>query len=243
MDVTDSRVFQRYLAANPSSARHAERARLHVPTGTSRALLRHAPFPFYTVRGEGAVTTDLDGNSRLDFHGNYTAMIHGHADPDLTAAVLARLPSGTAYSSPSTDEAALAALLCARVPSVEQVVFNNSGSEAVMVALRAARATTGRNRIGRFEGGYHGSSDFMLAGGHHLPASDDPVLVSIPQPDLGGVPRAAVEDVVLIRYNSPAAVFPLAPSAARAKPCAASRNPNAAAPRPTSGPSARTPSP
>ena len=206
MNVEQSAVYRRYVEANPNSARHAERARQHVPTGTSRALLRHAPFPFYTASGAGVHTVDLDGNRRLDFHGNYTAMIHGHADPDIQAAVLSRLPAGTAYSSPSTDEAALAALLCDRVASVEQVVFNNSGSEAVMVALRAARATTGRNRIGRFEGGYHGSSDFMLVGGHHLPASDDPVLVSIPQPDLGGVPRAASQDVVLIRYNSPEAV-------------------------------------
>ena len=206
MNVEQSAVYRRYVEANPDSARHAARARQHVPTGTSRALLRHAPFPFYTASGAGVYTVDLDGNRRLDFHGNYTAMIHGHADPDINAAVLARLPSGTAYSSPAVDEEALAGLLCARVPSVEQVVFNNSGSEAVMVALRAARALTGRNRIGRFEGGYHGSSDLMLTGGHHLPACGDPVLVSTPLPDLGGVPRAATEDVVLIRYNSPAAV-------------------------------------
>jgi glutamate-1-semialdehyde 2,1-aminomutase len=206
MQLTDSAIFRRFVETNGKSQRHAERARAHVPTGTSRALLRHAPFPFYTVKGEGAYTTDLDGNRRIDFHGNYTAMIHGHADPEITAAVVARLPTGTAYSSPSVDEEALAALLCERVSSIDQVVFNNSGSEAVMVALRAARAVTGRNRIGRFEGGYHGSSDFMLTGGHHLPAIDDPMLVSTPQPDFAGLPRAACEDVVLMRYNSPEAV-------------------------------------
>jgi len=206
MNVTDSAIYRRYVEANGNSRRHAERARAHVPTGTSRALLRHAPFPFYTVKGEGAYTTDLDGNRRIDFHGNYTAMIHGHAHPEITAAVMARLPTGTAYSSPSVDEEALAALLCERVPSVEQVVFNNSGSEAVMVALRAARAVTGRDRIGRFEGGYHGSSDFMLVGGHHLPSIDDPVRVSFPHPDFAGVPRAACDDVVLMRYNSPEAL-------------------------------------
>lgn len=206
MNVADSAVFRRYLASNDNSRQHAERSCLHVPTGTSRALLRHPPFPFYTAQGEGPYSVDLDGNRRIDFHGNYTAMIHGHADPDIHTALLKRLPGGTAYSSPSADEGALAALLCARVPSVDQVVFNNSGSEAVMVALRAARAITGRNRIGRFEGGYHGSSDFMMVGGHNLPAVDDPRLLTRPQADTGGLPRAACDDVVLLRYNSAEAV-------------------------------------
>ena len=206
MNVTDSKIYRRYVDANQRSSRHAAQARTHVPAGTSRALLRHAPFPFYTVKGQGAYTVDLDGNRRLDFHGNYTAMIHGHAHPEISAAVMARLPTGTAYSSPSVDEEALAALLCARVPSIEQIVFNNSGTEAVMVALRAARAITGRDRIGRFEGGYHGSSDFMLTGGHHVPATADAALVSSPQPDFAGVPRAASREVVMMRYNSPEAV-------------------------------------
>jgi glutamate-1-semialdehyde 2,1-aminomutase len=85
-------------------------------------------------------------------------------------------------------------------------VFNNSGTEAVMVALRAARAYTGRARIAKFEGGYHGFSDFVAVGGHHVPAPDDPRAITPATPDLDGLPIAATKDVVVIRYNDPEAV-------------------------------------
>ena len=206
MQLADSEIFKTFIAKNGASRAHAERARLCVPTGTSRALLRHAPFTSYTASADGAYTTDLDGNRRIDFHGNYTALIHGHAHPEITDAVRTQLPMGTAYSAPPVHEFALAEHLCSRVPSVEQVVFNNSGSEAVMIALRAARALTRRNKIAKFEGAYHGSSDFVMVGGHDLPAPADPCRVSTPKPDVGGLPQAATQDVLLLRYNDPEAV-------------------------------------
>ena len=202
-----SRALQQYVAQNARSKAHAERAREYIPSGLSRGLLRHAPFPFYTASGQGATTTDLDGNRRIDFHGNYSATIHGHAHPQITAAVAAQIPLGTAYSAPPAQEAALAEHLCGRVPGVEQVVFNNSGSEAVMVAIRVARAYTGRERLGMFEGCYHGSTDFVLVGGHGLPAVDDPVRVSTPHEDMAGLPKSASEGAVLMRYNDPQAVI------------------------------------
>lgn len=206
MKVIDSNIFKTFVNSNAASRAHAERAGRYVPTGTSRALLRHAPFAAYTKSASGAETVDLDGNRRIDFHGNYTAMIHGHGHPDINEAILTQLPKGTAYSSPPMQELALAEHLCERIPSVEQVVFNNSGSEAVMVALRAARALTGRNRIARFEGAYHGSSDFVMVGGHGLPAPNDPSHLSVPKADVGGLPRAATQDVILLRYNDPESV-------------------------------------
>ena len=202
----DSRAFTEYQRMNPRSRTHAERAREFIPSGLSRGLLRHAPYPFYTARGEGACTIDLDGNRRLDYHGNYTAQIHGHAHPDLVAAAREQVALGTAYSAPPAEEAALAELLCHRVPGVQQVVFNNSGSEAVMVAVRVARAHTGRNRIGLFEGSYHGSTYSVLVGGHGLPAVDDSRRVGRAEPDMAGLPNAATEDAVLMRYNDPQAV-------------------------------------
>ena len=201
-----SSVVSTFSAQNRASRAHAERAGRRVPSGTSRALLRHAPFPFYIAHADGVYATDLDGNRRLDCHNNYTAQIHGHGHPHIVAAIQAQLAHGTAYPAPGAQEFALADLLCSRLPCVEQVVFNNSGTEAVMVALRAARAHTGRNRIGKFEGGYHGSSDFVLVGGHELPALDDPCRISIPHPDVAGLPLAAVQDVVLMRYNDADAV-------------------------------------
>ncbi len=202
-----SKTFQQYVRMNAASKAHAERSRQFIPSGLSRGLLRHAPFPFYTARGEGASTIDLDGNRRIDFHGNYSATIHGHAHPEITAAVAAQIPLGTAVSAPPAQEAALAEHLCERVPGVQQVVFNNSGSEAVMVAIRVARAYTGRERLGMFEGCYHGSTDSVLVGGHGLPAVDDPVRVTTPHEDMAGLPKSAVEGAVLMRYNDPAAVI------------------------------------
>ncbi|MBX9609743.1 MAG: aspartate aminotransferase family protein [Gammaproteobacteria bacterium] len=206
MNVEHSTPWRTYLAQNPRSRAHAARAGQYVPAGTSRSLLRHPPFPFYVDRAQGIRSVDLDGNERLDFHNNYTALAHGHGHPQVMAAVERQLARGTTYSAPGAQEFALAEHLCARIASVEQVVFNNSGTEAVMVALRIARAVTGRNRIAKFEGGYHGSTDFVMVGGHGLPAPNDPVRVTTPHADVGGLPAAATEDVVLVRFNDPEAV-------------------------------------
>ncbi|MCB1745602.1 MAG: aspartate aminotransferase family protein [Gammaproteobacteria bacterium] len=206
MNIEDSTAWRTWLAQNPRSRAHAERASRRVPSGTSRSLLRHPPFPFYVERAAGVTSVDLDGNERIDCHNNYTTLIHGHGHPVIRAAIERQLALGTTYSAPGAQEYALAEHLCGRVNSVEQVVFNNSGTEAVMVALRIARAVTGRNRIAKFEGGYHGATDFVMVGGHGLPAPDDPVRVSEPHADVGGLPAAASTDVVLIRYNDAEAV-------------------------------------
>ena len=202
-----SSIYRTFIEQNPASRAHAERARDCIPTGTSRSLLQHAPFPFYVDQAEGIYSTDLDGNRRIDCHNNYTTMIHGHGHPRIQEAVQRQLARGTSYSAPGAQEFELVEHLCERVRSLEQIVFNNSGTEAVMVALRIARAHTGRNRIGKFEGAYHGSSDFVMVGGHDVPAPDDPVRVSVPTADVAGLPTAATEDVVLIRYNDTQAVL------------------------------------
>ncbi len=204
--IQESTIYREFSDQNSTSRTHAARASDCIPTGTSRSLLKHAPFPFYVDRAEGIYSTDLDGNRRIDFHNNYTTMIHGHGHQDISEAVRKQLELGTSFSAPGAREYEFVRHLCERIRSVEQVVFNNSGTEAVMVALRIARACTGRNRIGKFEGGYHGSSDFVMVGGHDVPAPDDPVRVSVPTADVAGLPAAATEDVVLIRYNDPQAV-------------------------------------
>ncbi len=206
MNIERSTAWREYLARNPLSRAHAARAAQRVPSGTSRSLLRHPPFPFYAREAHGVTSIDLDGNERIDFHNNYTTLIHGHGHPAVLEAITDQVARGTTYSAPGAQEYALAELLCGRITSVDQVVFNNSGTEAVMLALRIARAVTGRNRIGKFEGGYHGASDFVMVGGHGLPAVDDPVRVSQPAADVGGLPDAACADVVLMRYNDPQAV-------------------------------------
>lgn len=206
MEVQESSEWQRYCRANDASRRHAEQVQKVIPSGTSRSLLRHPPFPFFVAEAQGVSSRDLDGNERLDFHNNYTTLIHGHGHPHILASIAEQIPKGTTYSAPVLQEERLASLLCERIKSVDQVVFNNSGTEAVMMALRIARAVTGRQMIGKFEGGYHGASDFMMVGGHELPTVDDPVRVSAPTADTAGLPDSALEQVILIRFNDPQAV-------------------------------------
>ncbi len=205
-DISGSKAFNDFIKMNSQSQVHARKAAQFIPSGLSRGLLRHPPFPFYTASGEGAWTIDLDGNRRLDFHGNYTAQIHGHGHSELVLAATDQLAQGTSYPAPPMHESALAEHLCERVPSVQKVVFNCSGSEAVMVAVRVARAHTGRNRIGLFEGCYHGSTDGVLVGHEDLPDPASSERVTIPRPAMAGLPDSATQDAVLMRYNDPQAV-------------------------------------
>ena len=108
MNIEQSTAWRSYLAQNARSRAHAERAGRYVPAGTSRSLLRHPPFPFYVDRAQGIRSVDLDGNERLDFHNNYTALAHGHGHPQVMAAVERQLARGTTYSAPGAQEFALA---------------------------------------------------------------------------------------------------------------------------------------
>jgi glutamate-1-semialdehyde 2,1-aminomutase len=128
-----------------------------MPGGNSRTTVFSAPYPSYAASAQGATVTDVDGQCRLDFVNNYTALIHGHAHPRIVEAVGRQLALGTALSFPTETEVRLAELLVDRVQSLEHVRFTNSGSEAVMMAIQAARVFTGRNKIARFEGCYHGA--------------------------------------------------------------------------------------
>ena len=153
----------RYVAANPKSrARHAEAGR-SLPGGNTRSVLFYAPFPVTIVRGEGARLFDLDGHAYLDFLGEYTAALYGHSDPVIRAAVEQALKDGIVLGAPNRYEAELAKLMCARFPSLDMVRFCNSGTEANLNALSAARAATGRSHVMVFEGAYHGG---MLSFAH-----------------------------------------------------------------------------
>ena len=146
-----------YLEPDSRSAQLWARARAVMPGGNSRTTVFTAPHPAYAASGQGATVTDVDGQQRLDFVNNYTSLIHGHAHPRILEAVIRQLSLGTAMSFPTESEVRLAEVLVERVDSLEQVRFTNSGTEAVMMAVQAARAFTGRPRVARFEGCYHGA--------------------------------------------------------------------------------------
>jgi len=146
-----------YLTPGSRSAELWQRARAVMPGGNSRTTVFAAPYPAYLASAQGATVTDVDGETRLDFVNNYTSLIHGHAQPRIIDAVTRQLPLGTAVSFPTETEIRLAELLVERVDSLERLRFTNSGTEAVMMAVQAARAFTGRPRVARFEGCYHGA--------------------------------------------------------------------------------------
>jgi glutamate-1-semialdehyde 2,1-aminomutase len=194
-----------YIERNPRSRALHERARRALAGGTTRTTTYFEPFPVYVTRGEGARVWDADGNQRLDFICNYTALILGHAHPRVTAAIREVAGEGTAFAAPNPHEVALAELLVERVPSVELVRFCNSGTEATMFAMRLARAFTGRERLARVEGGYHGTHDLAEVSHHPEPAAAGPADRPRAVADSPGTPRWAVDSTVVIRYNDPGA--------------------------------------
>ena len=204
MPTTLDQLIADYRDQNARSHHLFQRAQESLPGGNTRTGVYVNPFPIYASKGEGVYVIDADGNRRLDFVNNATALILGHAHPAVVQALHNRVDLGTAFFGPTESEIEWAELLRQRVPSLEHLRFCSSGTEAVLNALRAARAFTGRPKIGKFEGAYHGI--------------DDPALVSyLPPvtPDLGpentprsvtssaGLAPATAENVIVLPFNNP----------------------------------------
>jgi glutamate-1-semialdehyde 2,1-aminomutase len=148
-----------YLERTPRSRRLHERLRRVMPGGDTRSITWFEPYPAVIERGGGYELHDVDGNVYIDLLNNYTALVHGHAHPRIVAAITAQAGLGTVYPAPHGAQLRVAEELTRRVASVEQVRFTNSGSEAVLQAVRAARAYTRRPLLVKALGGYHGSWD------------------------------------------------------------------------------------
>ena len=160
--IADARA--RYAAANmQSQAADADAAR-YLPGGNTRTVLHFEPFPLTMVGGSGAKLTDLDGHTYIDFVGEYSAALFGHSNDIIKAAIHEALDGGVTMGAPTRYERELAGLLCERFPSLEQVRFCNSGTEANLMALSTARVTTGRDKILAFNDGYHGGVIKFLGG-------------------------------------------------------------------------------
>jgi glutamate-1-semialdehyde 2,1-aminomutase len=127
-----------------------------IPGGNTRSLTYFPPYPLAISHGSGCRICDVDGNEFVDLLNNYTATVHGHAVPAINEAMSRQAALGTVFPAPGEPQAELAERIVGRVASVEKVRFANSGTEAVMMAVRAARAFTGREKIIKAEGGYHG---------------------------------------------------------------------------------------
>lgn len=182
------------------SARTFERASAVMPGGTTRVTIPRQPTPIYAAEGKGAWLTDVDGNRYLDLNNNFTTLIHGHAFEPMIAAVERQLRSGTCFANPTELEVTHAEMLCQRVPSIERVRYVNTGTEAVMFAIKAARAVTGRQGVAKLEGAYHGGYDWVEVSEDSTPdnwGGREPASV----PYARGTPDSVLRDVVVIPFN------------------------------------------
>lgn len=185
-----------------------ERAQRVMPGGNTRTTVFATPHPVYLARGEGARVVDVDGNWYVDFDNNFTSLIHGHSFAPIITALREQAGLGTSFGAPTTSEIDLAELLCDRVPHFDQVRFMNSGTEAVMNAVKAARAYTGRFKIAKIEGAYHGSYDLVQVSLDSTPdnwGSDLPASV----PYEAGVPDSVLTQAVVLPFNDLYAVHRL----------------------------------
>ncbi len=190
-------VEQQFRETTPRSAQLFERALHALPGGNSRTTVYASPYPFYVDHGAGYSVVDVDGNARVDFINNYSSLILGHAHPNVVSAVQRQVPLGMSVAAPTVLEVELAEELKRRLPSIERLRFTNSGTEATLLALRAARAYTGRAKIAKFDVGYHGSHDYAAA-----PGSSAPDAATTPD----GIPMEVARTVVMLPYNDRAGV-------------------------------------
>lgn len=177
------------------------RARLVFPDGTSRATIERDPDPLYIFRGIGSYLIDVDGRRFLDLNGNFTTLIHGHAFAPVVEAITEQLQRGSCFANPTENELELAEILCDRIPCVDRVRFVNTGTEAVLFAIKAARAFTGRSKIAKLEGAYHGAYDWAEVSMAATPDNWGEPIAPTSVPFCRGTPASVLDEVVVLRFN------------------------------------------
>ena len=185
LEETTTRIEGEYAARTPQSRAVMEEARKYLPGGDTRRSIFFFPYPIWIAHADGCHVFDEDENDYLDFHNCYTTMVLGHGNPGVKAAMKEQLDQGTtALGAFKKTIVEWAQILCDRVESVDQVRFTCTGTEAVMMALRAARAWTGKDKIVMEYGGYHGAYDAVVF-----------------PPDATGLPQSLMANTILVPYN------------------------------------------
>lgn len=185
------------------SAALYERAQKVMPGGCSRNTILRKPHPIYAMQGQGCFVTDIECVKRIDFANNVASLIHGHAHPKILEAVNTQMANGTAFTVGTEIEVAYAEQMVARSPNFDKIRFVNSGTEAVMACIKASRAFTGRAKIAKVEGAYHGLYDYAEVSQTAKPANWGDASAPKSVPVSKGTPQSALNDVVIIPYNEP----------------------------------------
>ena len=198
-------ISARYSEAHPLSQAHFGRDREVMPGGVKGAYY-HAPYPLTMARGDGCYLWDVDGHRYVDFANHHTSQVLGHNHEAVTEAIATQLQRGIALGAAMGNEVELAEEMCSRVKSLERVRFCNSGTEATLHAIRLARGFTGRPKIAKFEGGYHGSHDAVEIS--VAPALDKAGPSEAPHavPQVRGMAPHAIDEVLILPYDDESAV-------------------------------------
>src|SRR5580698_8694714 len=180
----------------------AQRSLVEGVNSPSRGNVVYSDGPLFLERGSGSHVWDADGNEYVDFMMSFGALIHGHAHPKLVAVAAQAMAEGSHFAAATSAEVEAAERFRSMVPSAEVVRFTNTGSEATMLALRLARAHTGRTKFLKFEGHYHGWYDPYCVGGNSHPVEqlgspENPAKI----PDSEGIPQSVLDDVIVAPWN------------------------------------------
>jgi glutamate-1-semialdehyde 2,1-aminomutase len=190
----------------PKSLEIHERAKASLPLGVSSSFQAVPPYPLFISRAEGSKIWDYDGNVYTDFHLGFGSLLVGHSHPLLVEALSDQLRKGSLYSLPCPENVFLAEELVRRFAPIEQVRFCNSGTEATMDALRVARAHTGRDKVVKIEGSYHGHHDTVLMSTKPSQEEAGPPEHPNTVPASKGIPAEAKQHTLIAPYNNPEAL-------------------------------------
>lgn len=195
-------VVEKFRKKFSVSGELSAKGRQYIPGGYSRASLTFGPHAIYVESGDGPYLHTVDGHRLLDFHNNFSCTVLGHNHPAITEALKSFASRGFSFGNPMEHERLLAELLCERVASVERVVFSCSASESCLSAVRIARANTGKRKVAKFEGGYHGLGDPFVYSVHPDPiALAGPARRPLPVPNTAGCTDGTRNETIVLPQN------------------------------------------
>ena len=192
--------IDKYVARTQGSHKRQKEAEKVLPGGSSRGTAYFEPYPHFIESGHDHYIVDVDGNEYLDFMINATSLILGHANSNVADVIKDQADKGVAFSGPTDSQISLAKILTDRIPSVDTIRFTNSGTEGTLMAIRAARQFTGREKIVKIEGGYHGSHEYVAVSVYPSKNSLDPDKTTA-IPEYSKQPDSVLEDVIVVPYN------------------------------------------